>query len=207
MATAGVLIACEGIDGSGKSTQARRLAESLRADGREVALLREPGDSEYGRELRRIFVEGRDVTPEEEMRLFLEDRRIDVRDNIAPALARGAIVIMDRYYLSSVVYQGALGLDPEMILAANEAIAPRPELTLIFDLAPAVALQRIHAARGEANSFEGADYLREVRQRYLAHVDGERVQTIDAERDPDTVFTELRSRVLELLEGESHAAG
>ena len=100
MAAAGVLIAFEGIDGSGKSTQARRVAEALRAEGREVTLLREPGDSEFGRELRRIFVEGRDVTPEEEMRLFLEDRRIDVRDNIAPALARGAIVIMDRYYLS-----------------------------------------------------------------------------------------------------------
>jgi dTMP kinase len=134
------------------------------------------------------------------MRLFLEDRRIDVRDNIAPALARGAIVVMDRYYLSSVVYQGALGLDPEMILAQNEAIAPRPALTLIFDLDPAVALQRIHAARGRANSFEGADYLRQVRRGYLAHVDGERVQTIDAARDPDAVFTQVRPRVAALLE-------
>lgn len=197
-----MLIAFEGIDGSGKSTQARRLADALRGRGRAVTLLREPGDSEYGRELRRIFVEGRDVGPEEEMRLFLEDRRIDVRDNIVPALRRGEIVIMDRYYLSSVVYQGVLGLDPEMILEKNEAFAPRPDLTLIFDLDPAIALARIRAARGAANTFEDGDNLVRVRALYRRFVDGERVQTIDAGRDPEEVFSELLDRVAPLIAGE-----
>lgn len=201
MAREGVLIAFEGIDGSGKSTQALRLTDALRARGHVVTFLREPGDSAYGRELRRIFVEGRDVSPEEEMRLFLEDRKIDVRDNIAPALERGEIVVMDRYYLSSVVYQGALGLDPAMILAKNEAIAPRPDLTLVFDLDPGVALERIRAARGEANTFEDGDYLVRVRALYLRHVDGERVQAIDAARDPETVFGELLERIAPLIGG------
>jgi dTMP kinase len=198
-----VLLALEGIDGSGKSTLGRRLAEALRAQGYTVSLFREPGDSEFGAELRRIFVEGRDVTPEEEMKLFLEDRRLDVRDNIGPALERGEVVIMDRYYLSSVVYQGALGLDPAMILAANLEIAPEPDLTVVFDLDPAVALRRIRAARGDANTFEDASYLTSVRELYRRYVDGDRVQLLDAARDFEPVLDELVMRVSAFLESRA----
>ena len=78
----GILVALEGIDGSGKSTQARTLRDRLEARGSRAVVFREPGDTEYGDRLREIFKHGRSVSPEEEMRLFLEDRRIDVRDNI-----------------------------------------------------------------------------------------------------------------------------
>ena len=198
--TPGLLIALEGIDGCGKSTQAVRLVTALADRGVSAVTFREPGDSEFGRELRRVFVEGRDISPEEEMRLFLEDRRIDVRDNIAPALAAGRHVVMDRYYLSSVVYQGALGLDPEMIRAKNEAIAPRPDLTLILDLPVDVALRRIAASRGQANSFEGREYLEKVRDLYLVFAADNAIELVNAIEDPDTVHNTLLARIERLLE-------
>lgn len=198
--THGLLIALEGIDGCGKSTQARRLVAALVERGERAVTFREPGDSEFGRELRRVFVEGRDISPREEMRLFLEDRRIDVRDNIAPALAAGCHVLMDRYYLSSVVYQGALGLDPVMIRTKNEELAPRPDLTLILDLPVDEALRRIAASRGQANSFEGREYLEKVRALYLGFVHEDAIETVDASADPDTVHGELLGRTLRLLE-------
>jgi dTMP kinase len=196
----GRLIALEGIDGCGKSTQAHRLVDALLACGKPAATFREPGDTKYGRELRRVFVEGRDITPAEEMRLFLEDRRIDVRDNIEPALAAGTHVVMDRYYLSSVVYQGTLGLDPQAIRTANEAFAPRPDLTLILDLPVDTALQRIEASRGGANSFEGRAYLEDVRALYLEFAREPGIETIAADQAPDDVHAALRARVLDLLE-------
>lgn len=194
--TRGRLIALEGIDGCGKSTQARRLVAALESRGIDAVGFREPGDTEYGRELRRVFVEGRHITPAEEMRLFLEDRRIDVRDNIGPALAAGTHVIMDRYYLSSVVYQGALGLDPAHIRAVNEEFAPRPDLTLILDLPVDVAVGRIEAARGSTNTFEGADYLAEVRALYLEFAREDAIETVDASVEPDRVHAALLERVL-----------
>lgn len=206
MSQAGTLIALEGIDGCGKSLQTRRLAAALTAAGHAVSVFREPGDTEPGRELRRIFVEGRDISAEQEVSLFLEDRRIDVRDNIRPALARGEIVIMDRYYLSSVVYQGALGLDPEEIRARNEAFAPRPHLTVVLDLDPVVARRRIHAARGSANSFEGAEYLARVRALYLRYVDGESIVRVDASTGPGAVHREVMEQVRRTLERRGQAA-
>jgi len=191
-----MLVALEGIDGCGKSTQARLLTAALNERGLAATTFREPGDTEYGRELRRIFVEGRDVSPHEEMRLFLEDRRIDVCTNILPALAASKVVIMDRYYLSSVVYQGALGVDPSEILAANEEIAPRPELTALLDIPVTVARQRIRAARGATNTFEEHEYLDDVRARYLSYCDGEDVVRVDATALPDAVHGELLRLVL-----------
>ena len=103
---------------------------------------------------------------------------------------------MDRYYLSSVVYQGTLGVDPGEILAANEEIAPRPELTVLLDIPVTVARQRIRAARGTTNTFEEHDYLERVRARYLSYCDGEDVVRVDATALPDAVHTELLRLVL-----------
>lgn len=202
----GALIALEGIDGCGKSMQAERLRETLVGRGLSVAIYREPGDSDYGRELRRIFVEGRDVDPEEEVRLFLEDRRIDVRDNIGPSLRNGQIVLMDRYYLSSVVYQGALGVDPESIRAANEEIAPVPDLTLVLDLDPATARRRIQAARGGTNTFEDHDYLARVRELYRRFCEEPGIVCVDADRDPEAVHSDLLAHVERLLAGDEENA-
>jgi dTMP kinase len=168
----GILIAFEGIDGSGKSTQARHLCATLEECGLSTTLLHEPGNTEYGDQIRQLFEHGRSVSPEEEMQLFLEDRRIDVRENILPALAEGRVVIMDRYYFSSMAYQGALGLDPELIREKNEAIAPRPHLTLILDVVPDTGVTRIRARRDVPNTFERVDYLLMVRELFLTFCGG-----------------------------------
>ena len=194
----GALIALEGIDGSGKSTQARRLCSALEKRGLNTVLLHEPGDSEYGDRIRQLFEHGRSVSPEEEMRLFLEDRRIDVHDNILPALEAGSVVVMDRYYFSSMAYQGALGLDPELIRERNEAFAPRPNLTLILDVVPDTGVTRIRARRDVPNSFERADYLLRVRKMFLTFC-GDDVLRVDASGDLDSVQEEIQELVGRML--------
>jgi len=146
----GILMAFEGIDGAGKTTQIRALAQWLREHGVKVALLREPTDGPIGKQIRALAGAGRDACPpEEEFRLFREDRRWNVETNILPALGRGEVVLLDRYYISSMAYQGALGWDPERIRRENEAFAPLPNRIYMLELPPAVAQERIRQSRGE----------------------------------------------------------
>jgi len=195
----GTLIALEGIDGSGKSTQAHSLCARLRERGIDALVLREPGDSEFGDKLREQFRDGRTVTPREEADLFIADRRIDVRDNIAPALAADRVVIMDRYYFSTMAYQGALGLDAQELQRENEEFAPRPHLTLILDVPPATSAQRIAASRGKPDSYEGVEYLEKVRALFLGFCDGD-VVAVDATVPEESLEQEILTRVLALLE-------
>jgi dTMP kinase len=109
----GVLVALEGIDGAGKSTQVTHLTGIFRARGYAVASLREPTVSPWGRRLREAMAMGRRVlAPSQELDLFLQDRRYDVAVHLRPALAACQLVLMDRYYFSTMAYQGALGIDP-----------------------------------------------------------------------------------------------
>jgi dTMP kinase len=160
----GLLLALEGIDGSGKSTQARLLAGALEKQGRAVVLTQEPTDGPTGQELRR-YLQGlsRHLSPAAELELFMADRREHVARLIQPALAAGKIVISDRYYYSSVAYQGALGLDPQEILALNESFAPRPHLVFLLQLPVSKALERL-AAKGTADRqvSESLPYLQQV---------------------------------------------
>ena len=121
----GRLIVFEGIDGTGKSTHIGHLRKYLEEKGLEVVQSFEPTRGRWGRMLRDSAVTGR-LSVEEEVALFLKDRREHVKMLIAPALARGAWVLLDRYYLSMMAYQGARGIDPEVIRAANEEFAPVP---------------------------------------------------------------------------------
>ena len=194
----GTLIALEGIDGSGKSTQARTLREALEERGIAAVVFREPGDSVYGDKLRQEFRQGRSVTPEEEAQLFIEDRRIDVRDNILPSLEAGKVVIMDRYYFSTMAYQGALGLDVEGLREANESFAPRPDLTLILDVPPDTSALRIEASRGAADSYEGVEYLAKVRAIFLGFCNGD-VVAVDAGVSEEDLGEEIIAKVLSLI--------
>src|SRR5690606_35569687 len=108
----------EGIDGSGKTTTARRIAETLSAAGYHAKYLREPTDGPHGRKLRELMTQPGERDVQEEFRLFLLDRREDVDQHIDPLLQAGGIVCIDRYYISSMAYQGALGLDPAHIRQA-----------------------------------------------------------------------------------------
>jgi len=158
----GPLIVFEGIDGAGKSTQAKLLAERLEQAGFEVVRTREPTDGTYGRRLRESAACGR-LSPTEELELFVLDRKQHVHDEIAPALAAGKAVIVDRYFLSTAAYQGARGLDPEAIMTANEAFAPIPTVAVLLQTGVAGGRERIRQrGDGEGNLFEREAELRKV---------------------------------------------
>lgn len=163
----GFLLIIEGIDGAGKSTLVRALAAWLRERGRMVVVDREPTDGPHGRALRESAKTGR-LSAEAELELFVKDRREHVANVIAPALSRGEVVILDRYYFSNAAYQGARGLDPAKIIAENEAFAPVPDLVLLLDLDPAAGHARIGTRGGGLDDFEGAAYLAEVRRIFLS---------------------------------------
>jgi len=175
----GLLVAFEGIDGSGKSTQLARTAARLRDAGHPVHATREPSDGPEGRRIRAAAASGEALSAEEERALFVADRRRHVDAEIAPALAAGRLVLCDRYTLSTVAYQGARGLDPAALLAEAESAFPWPDLALVFDLAPEPALERIRArGRPLEARFEEPGFLARVRavfrsldRPYLAQVD------------------------------------
>ena len=189
----GFLVALEGIDGSGKSTQAELLAASLEKDGHEVILTREPTHGPAGQKLQSYLLgPSRHLAPEEELELFMADRREHVAQVIKPALARGKIVITDRYYYSSVAYQGALGLNPNDILAANEAFAPIPDVVFILTLPVPEALARLSKKGKEARQVsESFHYLKQVAAIY-ADLKGPRFRQVAASRPP----LELHSLIL-----------
>lgn len=159
----GRLIAFEGLDGVGKTTQARLLAENLARLGLPVVLTREPTAGVFGQAIRRLSQQGRRaLTPAEELALFLADRREHVAQVIRPALAAGQIVITDRYYFSSMAYQGALGLDPGDIEAQHATFAPPPDLVILLELPAAERLTRLHQRDKKIDAFEEQDYLAKV---------------------------------------------
>ncbi|HEY0882594.1 MAG TPA: dTMP kinase [Archangium sp.] len=192
-----MFIAFEGIDGSGKSTQAKKFVEWARAQGREVVSSREPTDGPWGKKIREARFTAR-LSPQDELEAFINDRKEHVETLIKPALARGAIVVVDRYYYSTVAYQGARGLDPQALLARNRAFAPVPDCVVLVDLDPKLALERIQS-RGEGTDlFENLAALTKVRQIFLSLVDSH-VAVIDGARDPEVVFADVKARLLPLM--------
>jgi dTMP kinase len=196
-----VLLALEGVDGSGKTTQAHLLTEALRQREVEVVLTREPTAFPAGEKLRRYLAgPSRHLSPAEELGLFLEDRREHVALVIKPALASGRVVITDRYYYSSVAYQGALGLDPASILAANEAFAPRPDVVFLLTLPPKSAVARLSRHPGRTRQVsEGQDYLEHVAAIY-ASLTGPQIHRVDAARPPEVLHADLLAIALKVLE-------
>jgi len=196
----GLLIALEGIDGAGKSTQARLLAAALEKQGWEVVLTREPTDGTAGQHLRR-YLHGlsRHLSPEEELDLFVTDRREHVEQIIGPALQAGKTVITDRYYYSSVAYQGALGLDPEKILALNESFAPRPHLVFVLRVPVPQAMKRLsQKGREDLQVSESPGYLKQVAAIY-ASLKGPRFIFVDATASPEEVHAVILEQTLKSL--------
>ncbi len=197
----GFFLTIEGVDGAGKSTQARALAARLTAEGREVILTREPGGAPGAEEIRTLLLTG-DAgrwSPVTETLLFFAARRDHVERLIAPALARGAVVICDRFTDSTRAYQatarpaeGKAGADPALIdLLHREVIGLDPDLTLIFDMDPEAALHR-GLARGIAEArFEslGGGFQAQLRQAFhaIAAAAPARCTLIDASADEATV--------------------
>ncbi len=192
----GLFIVIEGIDGTGKSTQAKRLGEWFTAQGREVVLSYEPTAGPWGRKIRETGATGR-LSAEDELQYFLNDRRQHVAELIAPSLAAGKVVILDRYYFSTMAYQGLRGLDPREIRTMNEAFAPIPDRLLIMDLDVDTALRRIGARGDAANAFEKRHDLERCREIFLSLMNEDFVRIIPA----SGLLDEITARVIEGVSG------
>jgi dTMP kinase len=199
---AGFFISLEGVDGSGKSTQARLLADHLRAGGRDVTLTREPGGSPGAEDIRRLVLEGDGSrwSAETEILLFTAARRDHLERTIRPALARGEVVITDRFADSTRVFQGITRGDLAATVDRLHAmmIGVEPDLTLLFDIDPRLALTRAEARAGTELRFEGfgVDFQQRVRGGFLALAARHpRFAVIDAKGDPDQVAARIRDTV------------
>jgi len=205
----GRLITIEGVEGAGKSTQAARLADAMRREGREVVVTREPGGTELGRALRAILLDeaAPGLTSETELLLYLADRTEHVRRLIAPALERGAIVIGDRFSDSTLAYQAygrGIPLETVRQLDAFARGGVAPCLTFILDLPPDQGLERIRALR-PADRLEREDlaFHRRVHEgfRAIAAADPERAVLLDARLAIDELARIMLERVHERLRG------
>ncbi len=202
-----LFISLEGIDGCGKSTQARLLAEWLRARGRDAVLTREPGGAPGAEEIRRLLVEGDPErwSPETEILLFTAARRDHLERTIRPALAAGRDVVTDRFADSTRVYQGATRGDlrglVDQIHAA--AIGVEPDLTLILDMDPAAALARGLARDSGEDRFEefGLAFQHKLRAgfRALAVAAPGRCRLVDADAPPEVLAQVLQGHVADRL--------
>jgi dTMP kinase len=200
----GVLVTVEGVEGSGKSTQCGRLAAYLAGRGLEVVQTSEPDGTPLGLRVRSLFEDGPTPTPLTQAFLFMAARQEHVSRVIAPALARGAVVISDRYADATVAYQGyGQGMDVQTVrelnLLATGGILP--DLTLVLDVDPAAGMARIHGRALDA--FEKMDlaFHRRVREGYLeiARADKSRVQVLSADRTSDQLHADVVRAVDDLL--------
>jgi dTMP kinase len=207
--TRGCFISLEGIDGSGKSTQARLLAEALRDEGRDVILTREPGGSPGAEEIRRLLVEGATDrwSPEAEILLFTAARRDHLEKTIEPGLAAGNIVISDRFADSTRVYQGVARGELRALVDDLHArvIGREPDLTLIIDMDPEEALARGLARKSGEDRFEdmGLGFQTRLRAgcRDLAHRFPGRCHLIDGARPAGIVATDVARLARAALRG------
>ena len=190
----------EGIDGSGKSTQAKLLGDFLEQQGIAFQELREPTSGRWGQEIKRILQTQENVPKEELLHLFLRDREEDVKKNILPALEKKQSIVMDRYYFSNLAYQGAMGLKVSDIWQENrKRNFPEPDRVYYIDLLPETAMARINL-RSNLNKqpqeiFEKENFLKKVREIYL-QLESDNFRIIKGDQSPLEVFQIIKKDLL-----------
>ena len=197
--TSGRLIVIEGLDGAGTTTQVRRLVEHLTARGTPAHATREPSDGPVGRLIREMLVgqhaiEGEKLSQGTFGLLFAADRLDHLQREVEPKLAAGVTVVSDRWYHSSLAYQGT-GADRDWIAMLN-ARARRPDVTVFLQVRPEVAAQRRAAAQRREELFENVRMQQEVDAGYRATIaelvaGGERIEVVDGEQSEDSVFAAI----------------
>ena len=192
----GVLVNLEGIDGCGKSTQSKLLREKLEGEGEKVIILKEPTKRPHGQKLWDVLHGKKKASNEEILELFVLDRKQHVEEKIQPALDDGTMILMDRYYYSSMAYQVAGGIDVEDI-RKKHAFAPKPDVVLIFDLPVSVALERVKG-HSDADEFEKDEHLEKVREAYLDLENDPLVRIVDATGTPEEIFEDVWRLVSEV---------
>ena len=204
----GRFITFEGIDGSGKTTQLRLLAERLRAEGRDVFETAEPGGTEVGRQIRRVLLDSanQDLSPTTELLLYFASRAQNVEQSILPALDAGRIVLSDRFTDSTLAYQGyARGLGAETVLTLDRIACKGlvPDLTLLIDLDLDLGIIRTRTRNAAGATIEtrldeeSADFHRKVREAYLpiARQHPNRFRIIDGRGTPQDVAAKVWKEV------------
>jgi dTMP kinase len=194
-----MFVTFEGVDGSGKTTQTRLLAEQLRAEGREVVETREPGGTPLGERIRELLLESERVAPWAETTLFAAARAQLVADVIRPALARGADVVCDRYIDSSLAYQGlARGLGVDRVLELNLLVTGGllPDRTFLIDIPVEEAVRR-SGSRPDRIEREGQGFAAQVDQAYreLAQVFAQRITLVDGTQPAEEVAKLIRGQL------------
>jgi len=192
----GLFIVFEGVEGSGKTLQLKLLARYLRKRGIEPLVTREPGGTRLGEGIRRLLLEDGDPSPEAELFLYLADRAQHVKEVIRPALRKGRMVLCDRYYPSTLAYQGyGRGLDLAFVEGANDRATGglKPHLVVLLDLPVEVALRRIRKRFLDRMEQEAFSFHEKVRRGFLAQARGEPglFLVIDGTRRPEEVFQEV----------------
>ena len=200
----GLFITFEGIEGSGKTTQAERAFEAVKLGGHDCMFTREPGGTEVSEKIRSILLDetNSEMTPLCELFLYLASRSQNVSQTIKPALEKGNIVIADRFSDSTVAYQGGgRGLDKEMIRTLNDLATDglKPDLTILVDIDPAKGLGRSESK--DRIEMESITFHRRVRREFLkiAEEKPKRVTTVDGDADSDLIHEQIMTIIRQYI--------
>ncbi len=205
----GFFFVFEGLDGSGKGEMIRRLEEYLSAKLDKYCILTtaEPSSSQSGKRIRGIL--GGDHNPQskgkELLELYIKDRKEHVEKDIIPFLKKDGgnkvpVVLCDRYYYSTIAYQGLQGIPLNELLAKNKDF-PKPDIAFILDVPAEVALKRITISRGNTEKFEEIRFLTNLRKAFLSlqEVIPDNIKIVDANREPEKVFEDIKNNVIALI--------
>jgi dTMP kinase len=202
----GVLIVFEGIDGSGKTTQIYKVAQSLKKHNYQVTVTHQPNhDSKWGQLIQtKVKKHREEVTPETELEWYLKDREWDLENNILPALEENHVVLVDRYYLSNAAYQGALKTFTLEYVLQQNSFAQKPDLWIILDVSVKLGQERLRTRDKQVtkDQLEKADYQEKVRQNYYQLVKmniGGKIEWVDASGGENELTQILTTIILKFL--------